>query len=131
MTILFPNSIPKIATYRQFFSKFRDFFFGPNITTREIRGCWFQLWQQYFQIPVSKYGNQAFLVPNLSIFTFCTKLGNKANSGALIENMSMAFQNCCPNHRNKAFSVPNLRILIFAQNFAIRQIGGLWLQIWQ
>ena len=45
--------------------------------------------------------------------------------------MRMVFQNYCPEHPNKAFLVANLKILIFAQNFAIRQIGGRWLQILQ
>ena len=32
---------------------------------------------------------------------------------------------------NKAFLVPKLGFLFFAPNFAIRQIGGGWFQIWQ
>ena len=32
---------------------------------------------------------------------------------------------------NKAFSVPSLVTLAFSKNFAIRQIGGCWFQVWQ
>ena len=99
--------------------------------TREIRGRWFQIWQYHFQILVPKFGNLEFLVPNLRIFIFCTKLCNKANSRVLTSNMTMVFQNCCPKHPNKVFLALNLRILIFARNFAIRQFGGRWLEILQ
>ena len=40
------------------------------------------------------------------------------------------FSNCCPKHSKKAFLVSDLKILIFAWNFAIRQFGGRWLEIW-
>ena len=103
----------------------RIFTFAPNFAARQIWGRWFQIWQQYFQVPVPNF------FPNLRIFIFCTKLCNKANSRVLISNMTMVFQNCCPKHPNKVFSVPNLRILIFTRNFAIRQFGGRWLEIWQ
>ena len=78
--------------------------------------------QLCFQIAAQKYGNLVFLVPNLKILIFCSKLCSKANSKGLIANMIKVFQNC-PKHLNKAFLIPNLRILIFARNFAIRQIG--------
>ena len=86
------------------------FIFVQNVTTREIRGRWFQIWQKFFQIPAPKYRNLAFLVPNLRVFIFCTNLCNKTNSRALIANITMAFQHCSPKHSNKAFLIPNLRI---------------------
>ena len=37
----------------------------------------------------------------------------------------------CKYDNDFSFVVPTLRILILAQNFAIRKIGGRWLQKWQ
>ena len=55
--------------------------------------------------------------PKVKDFYFHTKLCNKANLRALIANVTMVFQNCCPKHPNKSFLVLNLRIFIFALNF--------------
>ena len=69
--------------------------------------------------------------PKFKDFCFCTKLLNNTNSRALITKRTIVFQKCSPKHPNKTFLVPNLRILIFAWNFAIKQIRGRWLQMWQ
>ena len=42
-------------------------------------------------------------------FHFCTKLCSKTNSSALISNVTIVYNNCCPKHPNNAFLVPNLR----------------------
>ena len=60
--------------------------------------------------------------PQFKDFCFCTNIWNETNLRALISNMTMVFQNCCPKHPNKAFLVPNLRILVFVWNFAFRKI---------
>ena len=78
------------------------FILTRNFAIRQIRGQWFQIWQKYFEIPAPKRANQAFLVPNLRIFNFYTKLYNKTNSRALISNMTIDFQKCCPKHCKKA-----------------------------
>ena len=46
MTIIFSNSIPKIQK-----SDKEILLFARNFTTRQIRGCWFQIWQWLFKIP--------------------------------------------------------------------------------
>ena len=43
------------------------FIFLENFGMRQIRGCWFQIWQYYYQLPAPKYPNQALLVSNLRI----------------------------------------------------------------
>ena len=108
-----------------------SFVFSRNFPVTQILGCWFQIWQYCFQIPAPKYPSQAIFVTNLRIFIFCTKLSIKADSKALIANMTMFFQNCCPKYPNNIFLFPNLGIIIFTRNFVIRQIGGRWLQMWQ
>ena len=54
-------------------SHLRIFIFTPNFATKQIQGRWFQVWQYFFQIPVQRYSNKAFLVPNLEIFVFFHK----------------------------------------------------------
>ena len=70
----------------------------------------------------------SFCVSHYYRKSFFTKLWNKANSRALIANMRIIFQNCFLKHKNKALLVPKLRILSFSRKFAIRKIGGHWLQ---
>ena len=77
------------------------------------------------------FSNSSSKIPKSGIF--CPKFKDFYFSHqalrALIANMTMVFQNCCPKHPNEAFLVPNLRILFLARNFAVRKIGGRWLQI--
>ena len=73
MTIVFSNSSPKLPKYeiRHFFGpNLGIFVFLLNFSVRQIRGCWFQIWQKFFLILAQKYPNKAFLVPNLGIFLF-------------------------------------------------------------
>ena len=72
-----------------------------------------------------KYANQAFLVPLLRIFVFCTKLCNKANLRALMSNMRMVFQNCCPKHPKKLFLVPNLRFQFLHEILQLDKLGSV------
>ena len=60
MTILFSNSTLKIRKSGIFGSKFKDFYFAPNVAIRQIRKRWFQIWQWVFRVTL----------PNVSIFLF-------------------------------------------------------------
>ena len=50
MTIWFSNSSPKIAKSGIFCPNFRHFCFIAKFPVRQIWGCWFQIWQDCFQI---------------------------------------------------------------------------------
>ena len=115
ITLLSLNSRFKIPKWGIVDPKFKEFFFffALKFELRQILGRWFQIWEYYFQILAQKYTNKEFLVPNLRIFWFCTKLCNKTNLRELISNTILFFQNCSPKYLNKAFLVPNLRIFIF------------------
>ena len=98
------------------------FVFSRNFATRQIRGCWFQIWQYYFQISAQKYPNQAFLVPNLTIFIFAPNFGTRKIRGRWFQIWQKYFQVPVRKYSNQVFLVPNLVIFIFAPNFATRQI---------
>ena len=66
----------------------------------------------------------AFLVPDLRIFIFCTKLCNKAISRLVISHMISVFQNCYPKRPNKANSIPYLGVFVFSRNFAVGKTRG-------
>ena len=88
------------------------FFFLRGFAVSQIRGCWFQIWQYYFQIPAQKYPNKAFLVPNLKIF-ICTKLCSKTNSRTLISNMTIIFSISIPKTRKSGLFGPKFKIFYF------------------
>ena len=71
---------------------FDIFFLSRDFANRQIPGCWFQIWQYYFQIPAQK----AILVPNLI---------NAPNFAVrqIWWCWFQVFQHCCPKHWNKAF----------------------------
>ena len=87
--------------------EFKDFYqttiLQQTLQEDKFEDAHFKYDNNIYQLLVRKYGNLTFLVPNLRIFIFCTKLCNKANSRVLISIMTMAFQNCCTKHLNKAF----------------------------
>ena len=107
------------------------FIFSWNFAIRQIRGCWFQIWQYYFQIQAQKYPNNALFVPYLRIFIFVPNFAARQIWGGWSQNMTMIFQNCCQKHPIKAFLVPNLRVFISASNFTIIQVRGRRFQIWE
>ena len=89
----------------------RHFVFAPNFATRQIRGCWFQIWHNYFQLPASKYANLAFLVTNLKIFVFAPNFATRRIRGCWFQTAT-ADLNCSPKYPNNAFLVSDLRILV-------------------
>ena len=69
VTILFSNSSPKVPKNKAFLvSNLGIFIFSRDFPIKQIRGCWFQIWQYCFQLPDRKYPNLQFLVSNLRIF---------------------------------------------------------------
>ena len=131
MTIFFSNSSSKIPQRRIFGSKLRHFCFFAKFAIRQIWGCWFQIWQQFFQIPAQKYQNKTFFCPKVKDFYFCTKLCSKTNSRTLIWNMTIVLSNSSPKIRKLGIFGPKFKDFYFAPNFTIRQIWGRWFQIWQ
>ena len=115
-TVVFRNLCHKKYPNKSFWvPNLGTFVLSQNFAIRQIWGCWFQLWQCHFQIPVQKYWNfctfifswnlairqirgkfegnfrpkyrnLTFVVRNLGIFNFCTKLSNKTNWRVLISN---------------------------------------------
>ena len=108
------------------------FVFSQNFASRKIRGCWYQIWQNCFQISAQKYINQAFFVPNLGIFVFfyCKIWEIDKSEDADFISDNSCFKNFSQKYPNKVL-VPNLSSFDFSRNFAIRQIEGCWFQIWQ
>ena len=50
---------------------------SQNFAVRQIRRCWFQIWQYFFKILTQKYLNKVFLVPNLGIFVSLRNFVNR------------------------------------------------------
>ena len=67
---------------------------------------------------IAKYFTKIFRTRNIWQNTVSC---NWTNSRALISNMTIVFQNCCPKPPNEAILVPNLGIF-FGRNFAVSQI---------
>ena len=58
------------------------FIFWQNFVIRQIRGCWIQMRQYWFQILAKNNPNKAFLVLNLDIFIFSKNLAIKRIRGS-------------------------------------------------
>ena len=89
--IIFSNSSPKINKLDIFGTKFKDFYFVSNFSIRQIRGCWFQIWQWLFRILARKYSNKAFFVLNVSIFLILHEFRILKNSRVLIRKTATVF----------------------------------------
>ena len=111
------------------FQNLSIFIISRNIPIRQIRRCWFQIWQYYFQIPVQKYTNKAFVVPNFGIFFFSYNFAIWQIWGCWFQIWQYLSKILAQNYKNKTFLVPNLDIFIFSRNFAIWQIQECWFQI--
>ena len=107
------------------------FAFLRNFAVRQIRGCWFQIWQYCFQMPAQKYQNKAFLFLEFWNFYFCTKLCSKTNSTTVIWIMTTLFSNSSPKIRKLGIFGSKFKDFYFALYFAIRNIWGCWFQIWE
>ena len=69
MTIAFFKFDPRKTKIKHFLvPNLGILIFSRNFASRHIWGCWFQMWQYYFQISFQKYSNKAYLVPNLRVF---------------------------------------------------------------
>ena len=74
---------------------------------------------------IPKIRKSSIFGPKLKHFIFCTKLCSKTNQRALISNMTMVVQNCCPKHPIKASLVPNSRILILHETLLLDKLEGI------
>ena len=122
--------VQKYPNYTFLVTNLEILFFAKS-AIRQIWGCWFQIWQQFFQIPAQKYQNKTFFCPKVKDFYFCTKLCSKTNSRTLIWNMTIVLSNSSPKIRKLGIFGPKFKDFYFAPNFTIRQIWGGWFQIWQ
>ena len=69
MTVVFFKFWRKSTIIKHFWSQTQNYFcFTLNFTYWQIRGCWFKIWQKFYQIPVQKYPNREILVPNLLFY---------------------------------------------------------------
>ena len=108
-------------------------FFSQNFAIRQIRGCWFQIWQ-YLPLnsspKIPKYCSfSPKLRQNLDILS--QNFAIKQIRGCWFQIWKYFFQIAFQKYRNKRFLVQNLGIFVSSPNFAIRQIRGCLFQIWQ
>ena len=106
-------------------------FFLQNFVIRQNWGCWFHIWQYFFEVLTQNYPNKVFLVSNLDILIFSRNFVIRQIRGCWFQIWQCCFQSPVQKYPNQVFLVPNLRIFIFALNFATRQIQGCCFQIWQ
>ena len=76
------------------------FIFSRNFAIRPSRGCWVQIWQYNFQLPVQKHPNQAFLVTNVRIFIFAPNFATRQIRGRWFEIWQQYFQIPVPKYGN-------------------------------
>ena len=80
-----------------------------NFVLRQIRGCWFQIWQYLLTLSAQKYPNKVFLVPNLDIFVvFLQNFAFRQIWGCWFQISQQFFQILAQKYPSKAFLVPNL-----------------------
>ena len=113
------------------FSNLDIFAFSGSFAIRKIRGCWFQILQYSFQIPVKKIPKQGIFGPKNRHFCFFSKFYNETNSMVLISSMRIVFSNSNPKIPKEGIFGPKIRHFCFPRNFTARQIWGRWFQIWQ
>ena len=93
-------------------------------------GCSFQIWQYFFENSSPKIPKEGIFGPKVRYICFFLRILQYYK----IEGTDFKYDNRLLNFslkKLKAFLVSNLGVFIFWQNFAISQIRGCWLQIWQ
>ena len=123
----YPNKtfLVKNAQIRRFFSpNLGIVFFPPNFSSRQTRGCWFQISQYFFQILFLKYRNQKFFVSNLGILVLSQKFTVRPIWGCLFQIWQYSVQIPVQKYPNLEILVPNLGVLLFSKNFTTSKILG-------
>ena len=105
-----------------FGKKYSNKGFEPNLSIfvssqkfgiRQIRRCWFQIWQQFFSNCSPKIPKQGIFGPKFKDFYFCTKLCNKTNSRTMIWNMTVIFLNSSPKIHKSDILGPKFKDFYF------------------
>ena len=99
--------------YDNIFFKFRHFCFFAKFAIRQIWGCWFQIWQQFFEVPAQKYQYKAFLVPNLRIFIFALNFATRQIWGRYLKYDNNIFKFQLKNTQIKHFWSQNWGFLFY------------------
>ena len=123
----YPNKtfLVKNTKIRHFlFPNLGIFIFPPNFSGRQIRGCWFQIFQYFFQIIILKYPNQKFFVSNLGILALLQKFTIRLIWGCWFQIWQYSVQIPVQKYPNLEILVPNLGALLFSKNFTTSKILG-------
>ena len=114
VTILFSNSSPKVPKNKAFLvSNLGIFIFSRDFPIKQIRGCWFQIWQYCFQLPDRKYPNLQFLVSNLRIFILHQTLHTDKFEGVDFKYDNGFFEFQSENNPIELFFFFSLNVSIF------------------
>ena len=84
------------------------FIISQNFAMRQVRKCWFQMWQNCFRITSQKYPNKAFLVPNSGIFVSSQKFAIRQIRECWFQIWQWLFWIPARKYRNKAFFMLNV-----------------------
>ena len=84
------------------------FIISQNFAMRQVRKCWFQMWQNCFRITSQKYPNKAFLVPNSGIFVSSQKFAIRQIRECWFQIWQWLFWIPARKYRNKAFFMLNI-----------------------
>ena len=105
------------------------FSYLQNFAVKHIRGCLFQLPEQFFEILTQKYTNKTFFCQLLATFGFykILELIKFEGNDLKYDNSFLNFQ--LKNTQNRVFLFQFLAIFVFRLNFAINQTRGCQFKI--
>ena len=112
-----PKNTQKYPYQAFLIQNFKIFIF----TIRQFWGCWFQIWQPCFQIPVQHYPNKAFSVLNWRIFIFARNLAFRKFELVDFE-YEISFSNSSQDICKYFYIWMRLRVL---------KVSGYWFRRWQ
>ena len=97
------------------------FVFWQNFANRQIRECWFQIWQKVFKIIAQKHSKKKFLVLNLGIFIFLRNFEITQIWVCWFQIWQHHFQIPAQRYSNQTFSISNLSIFLFYIKLCIKK----------
>ena len=126
MTRIFSNSSSKIWKSDNFGLKFKNFLcFARNFATRQIRGCWFQIWQWFFKIAAQHTKIRQFLVPNLRILSFARNVLITQFGGRLLEIWQYFFNILAKNPKQSIFRSNFVFVFILMKPYKFTNLSVL------
>ena len=95
------------------------FNFAQNVAFLQFRGCWFQIWQHFFELTAQNIQIRQFWSQNWFCLFVCFAqfFFISAYSRVLIPNIAISFSYFHLKIPKRTFLVSNLRIYIFRRNF--------------